>query len=59
MTQAAERLVLERGTHKIGAEPVFCTYCAPVSGAIAGAVGIIIGQPFDTLKVSHHQLQLD
>ena len=31
--------------------PNFCPHCAPISGAMAGAVGIIIGQPFDTLKV--------
>uniref|UniRef100_A0A6T7T3K1 ADP,ATP carrier protein n=1 Tax=Hanusia phi TaxID=3032 RepID=A0A6T7T3K1_9CRYP len=28
-----------------------CKLCATVSGATAGAVGVMVGQPFDTLKV--------
>ncbi|EKX34705.1 hypothetical protein GUITHDRAFT_147022 [Guillardia theta CCMP2712] len=28
-----------------------CKMCATISGATAGAVGVLVGQPFDTLKV--------
>jgi hypothetical protein len=35
----------------ISSEPSQCQSCAILAGAAAGGVGVLVGQPFDTLKV--------
>ncbi len=35
----------------VSSEPSQCRSCAILAGAAAGGVGVLVGQPFDTLKV--------